>query len=231
MVHCDDHLRKCAKKPGGKSVGGYAWTDFDHFWNNYHVNFCSPFFSAEPLSDKIKWLAKEEAQSEADYRRYASDANWLRSRGSLFMHELFHLWFVDKATDVSDSSHTHITDMHTRNSWTDSNKVSNIRAYDPEAVRKLATNGPEKGGGAAWAMLNADSYTQAINAVYWYKRNGILPQQPGENYYGLNFTNASSSSAPAPPEPIIFVQLGNMTGNYGFSAAFDTAAATWNYQT
>jgi hypothetical protein len=163
MIHCVDPKGWC----GGQPIGGYAWTEFVWWWNNYHVAYCPIFYHEDSTRTKALWLEDEKEASDADFQKYARDAAWLITRAIYFIHEMMHLWFVDQ-----DSPH--ITDRRVDNH--PSRGRGEKPAYGPLQVYRLAHNsGPGKYGGAKWSVSNADTYVQAVNSVYWYKRNGIYP--------------------------------------------------------
>ncbi|KAI7721792.1 hypothetical protein KC353_g1097 [Hortaea werneckii] len=207
-MHCGDPYKWCKLKPNdprkGKEnlqhIGGYAWTDFGWFWNNQHV-----------------------AAGVDIYIYYASDMAWLKTLGSLFLHEMFHLDFVDKAG--GKKSKDHVKDCFTKESWKAS-KRGKYLAYGPKYVFKLAHN-VGKGGGAYWSSRNADSYALALNAVFWYQKTGVLPEAEGERYFAAEWEDEGTMNRTDAPLPPIMVQLGNMTGNNDFPGAAESALVSW----
>ncbi|KAI6836272.1 hypothetical protein KC340_g4745 [Hortaea werneckii] len=226
-MHCGDPKKICKKKKTGsglRPIGGYAWTDFGWFWNNQHMALCKPFFGKETIDDRVQFLDEKFRIGVDEYIHYARDMNWLETRGSFFLHEMFHLDFVDKAG--GEKSKDHVTDCMTRESW-DPLKRGDVLAYGPKGASLLASNGVEKNGGAYWASRNADSFVQALNAVYWYQETGVLPEAEGRNYFAAGWDDdTSANKTDAPPLPIM-VQLGNMTGNDDFLGAAESALAVW----
>lgn len=228
-MHCIDPKKKCLIDPSdplSRKIGGYAWTDFGWFWNNQHVALCDPFFAQDTINEKVQWLDQELRWGIDNYIHYASDMDWLQTQGSLFLHEMFHLDFVDKAG--GEKSKDHVTDCMTKESW-DPAKRGNYRAYGAKYVFKLARNVPEekKQGGAYWSSRNADSYAQALNAVFWYRKTGILPEFENNDYFAAGWDDDAPANKTDAPSLPIMVNLGNMTGNDDFLGAAESALATW----
>lgn len=78
----------CGSKRDNKSVGGYAstykgWTG----WYNY-ITLCPAWFQLEDLETKMLFVEDELQKGNP---KYAQEAQWQKSQGQFFLHEMMHL--------------------------------------------------------------------------------------------------------------------------------------------
>lgn len=89
-MSCNDTSKDkvCGSKRDNKSVGGYAstykgWTG----WYNY-ITLCPAWFQLDDLETKMLFVEDELQKGNP---KYAQEAQWQKSQGQFFLHEMMHL--------------------------------------------------------------------------------------------------------------------------------------------
>lgn len=155
---CNDLENVCKKRSQGKVPGGYGWTS-SGFWGYYHyITLCEPFFTTATLDEVLERTEKDLASHST---RMATDMSWLRSTGSMFLHEMMHTRIADggKEPHIKDEFIAPIPPG-------DRPDVGQLQAYGAEYVHQLAKRTLKEGGGATRGSTNADSYAILANAIW-----------------------------------------------------------------
>ncbi|KAM0715712.1 hypothetical protein Q7P37_009212 [Cladosporium fusiforme] len=164
---CKDPKGYCAKNKeikkdkDKKVIGGYAWSRDWLFWTYGYINMCDPYYTLDDIPAKIDYLNYLRAQGEV---KKLQDMRYYQTLGQYIAHEMMHL-------NSTSGSEPHIQDLYIGSGGSEG-KFVDKKAYGPQLVHRLAhgeagTSVQEHVGGE-FSTVNADSYAQLINSIFWW---------------------------------------------------------------